>query len=114
MDWSGERAFSKQPAEPQAQQKQLRKDAREPAVAVLERVDREEYNDENPDQYQGMLAVLLYGLIEPLDEILHPSGRLKGCGGLKHHAQTLAVRAECLDMVGTFLYWPRCCSSLVL
>src|SRR5580698_5946352 len=53
-----------------------------------------------------MLAFLLYGLIEPLDEILHPSCRFKRCGGLKHHTQTLAVRSECLDMVRHFLVVP--------
>src|ERR1700733_7199684 len=51
-----------------AQQEERREYAREPAIAVLERVDRKEHDDENPDQYQGMLALFLYGLIEPLDE----------------------------------------------
>jgi len=68
------------------QEKQCGKHARESAVAVLEGVDREEYDNENPNQYQGMMAFLLYGLIEPLDEFLHPSGRIKGCGGFKYNS----------------------------
>src|SRR5450432_4074696 len=53
-----------------------------------------------------MLAFLLYRLIEPPDEFLHPSGRFKRCRSLKYHAQAFALRPEGLDMVWHFLIVP--------
>ena len=63
----------------------------------------EEYDNKNPNQYQGMVRFFADGLIEPLDQFFHPSGRFKWRGGLKYHAQALAVRSEGLDVVGYLL-----------
>ena len=51
--------------------------------------------------------MLLHGVIEPIDEVLHTSGCFKGSVRLKDDAQAVTVRAEILDMVWHLLYSPR-------
>src|SRR5882762_2673238 len=46
-----------------------------------------------------MMALLLHGAIEPINDVLHPSGCFKRRGRLKYDAKALTVGAKSLDMV---------------
>jgi hypothetical protein len=54
-------------------------------------MDGQEYDHEDSDQNEGVIAFFLHRAIEPIDEILHPTQRLKRCGRLKDNAQILGV-----------------------
>lgn len=45
------------------------------------------------------MALLLHGAIEPIDDVLHPSGCFKRRGRFKDDAQALTVGAKSLNMV---------------
>ena len=59
----------------------------------------QEYDNEDPNQYQGVVAFLLHRPIEPIGEVLHPSRRFKRRGSLKDHTQALAIGSKGLDVV---------------
>src|SRR5215472_8394785 len=65
-------------------------------------MDGQEHHNENPNQYQRMLRFFADRLIEPIDEFLHPAGRLERRCRFKHNTQTLAIWTKGLDMVRHF------------
>ena len=46
-----------------------------------------------------MMDLFVDRLVVPIDQLFHPSGRLKRRGGFKHDAETLAVLPEGFDVV---------------
>jgi len=68
-------------------------------------VDCQEYDNEDPNQYQRVVAFLLYRLIEPT-LFFHPAGRSNGVAVSKPR-QALAVRSEGLDVVVPSFISPR-------
>ena len=88
---------------PGTQQQERREDTRQPAVSILEGMDSQEYDNEDPNQYQRMLRFFADRLIEPIEEFFHPPRRFEWRGRFKHNAHTLAVGTKGLDMVRHFL-----------
>src|SRR5271166_5574818 len=81
------------------QQHQRREYPAEPAVAVLERMDRKEHYREDGDDEERMKPFLLQRLREPGDELRHALRRVDWSRGLKDDADLLAVLIERNDAV---------------
>jgi len=84
---------------PGLQQEQRRQDPREPPVAVLERMDREEVYDENGNEDQDVVSVGRDLPVEPFHQFPHLPRGVEGRGRLEDDAHALPVGVERLHAV---------------
>ena len=82
-----------------AQKQQGGQDARQPSVAVLKRMDREEHDGEHADRDKRVRVRVIESSVGPIHQFGHQPRRLGRRGSFEHGADRLAMSVESHDIV---------------